>query len=507
MFRFAFTFFLLLLLVGCRTTAHTPQKTVIVQNQHAAQQFWNRTAQLIQPLMPDTGKNSTEVSTPLTNSRPQNDILPVNHTAHSLYKPGSIFLSPRLALHDTQSYDGGSANSGSANVLSPLQIQTGDSEAFQSLLREIAIVPAEKWNVDKEKLSELLTSFRNEIMDSDVEDEYLALLRRRILPERTAPRTTAPMPELELAEPQRMTPNRQRQINRQIDWATDDDYDYEPVVAQRPMRTPDYPSLVQLPAAASGVAQVAYQNQVSPAMSGYGAGDWQTPARLAVEQLRYAIEQTPNGRSVSNEMRLRLLETMLGNKTEAARPMQSADETTNSFMQNQVLGFAALLDDTAQPSRNKHVAAAFHFNDGLVNLQEICPIRLKNVTFVRDWFGYGQFVPHSKEYYPGDRFRVYVEIENPTLTRGEMFETCVSISYEIRDDRANVIAKQEGASPFVERTLSRKRDYCLEVTGVIPSSAPPGQYKLVINITDLNDKSTQFAVESLDFRVVPSTGE
>ena len=530
--RFAFILLLFLFAVGCRTAAHGPQHTVIVHQPKAPKQFWNKTAQLFQPLMPDFDRHHVETEEQLASHRPHTDILPVSYTAHSIYRPDAFLGLPNLTMQteppaQTEPLD---YAADPVYAVSPLQIQADDSEALQSLLREIAIMPSERWNVNEAKLNDLLTSFRDEIMDSDFEDEYLALLRRRVLPEiaptRTTPSppdipsTTAPLPEAEFARTQH--PVRRQHADRAIDWATDEDYDYdnEPIIAQRQTNTmrpaaQDYPQLVQLPQASSprassGVAQVAYQHQVhapTTPHTGFGAGDWQTPARQAVEQLRYAIEHTPTGRSISNEMRLRLMETLLGNKTEAARPMQSANETVNNFMGNQVLGFAALLDDTAQDSRSKNIAAAFRFNEGLMDLQNICPIRLKNVTFVKDWFGYGQFVPHSNEFHPGERFRVYAEIENPTVNRTDMFETCVLISYEIRDDRAAVIVKQDGGEPSIERSLTRKRDYCLEITGLLPASLPPGQYQLRVNITDLNDRSMQYAQESLDFKIVPTLPE
>jgi hypothetical protein len=275
---------------------------------------------------------------------------------------------------------------------------------------------------------------------------------------------------------------------------------------------PVYPSLPQLsdatPNAATGVAQASYQSQVPARHStGFGAGDWQTPAREATEQLRFAIEQTPHGRTVSNEMRLRMMEMMLGNKMEAARPMQSADATVNAFMADQVLGFSALLDDTVPDNRSRYVSAAFRFNAALMELQNLCPIGVRNVTFVREWVGYGQFVPHptSREFHPGESFLVYVEIENPTVHRvPDGFEVSVAISYEILDDNANVHSRREVGKPS-ERSLSRKRDYNLGIPGTIPASLAPGQYFLRVSITDLNDASMRFAEEQISFRVVPST--
>jgi hypothetical protein len=226
---------------------------------------------------------------------------------------------------------------------------------------------------------------------------------------------------------------------------------------------------------------------------------------MAIEQLRYAIEQTPNGRTLSNEMKLRMLEMLIGNKAEAAKLMQSADKTINDFMGNQVLGMAALLDDSIPDNRSRYISAAYRFNEGLSELQKLCPIKLKNVTFVKDWLGYGQFILRPNEFHPGEEFLVYMELENPTVGKvSDGFEVSVAISYEIRDAHANVVVKQEGGKP-AERSLSRKRDYCLSISGTLPASLPPGQYQLRINVTDLNDDSMQYAEEQISFRVAPSS--
>ena len=516
MIRFAFTFFLLLL-VGCQTAGQGLKPVT------SGKQFWTKTAKLFHPLMPDSSKDcnkagSTELEGRFALNHSQSDVLPITHVSNSLYKPGSIFPSPLLDIQGQDKNVITVESSASMASTNPLQIQSGDSEALQGLLREIAVVPVGKRKVDDAKMTELIDSFRNDMMDSEVEDESLALLRKRILPES---KSSAPLPSAELAET--------KHSHQKYEVIYDGDFEDEPirppslkrrlpnvdnaVIAQNTaaVPTPTYPNLTQLPNAVPGVAQASYQTLYppNPAMSGYGAGDWQAPTRLAIEQLRYAIEQTPNGRTVSNEMRLRMLEMLLGNKAEAAKPMQSADKTVNEFIGNQVLGFAALLDDTAPDNRGKYISAAYRFNEGLQGLQVLCPILLKNVMFVKDWLEYGQFLPHpTQEFYPGESFTVYLEIENLVVSRSkaaEGFEFGVAVKYEIWDSNAKVVANRDiGRS--MGSTLSRKRDFCLGVPDTLPTNLSPGQYNLRISVTDLNDASMRYAEEQIPFRVVPSQG-
>ena len=539
--RFAFTFFLLLL-VGCQTAGRGPQKTVLVnssQQTPPAKTFWIRTAKLFQPLMPDRGNHTAGTASQVAAQRSAPDILPINQTAHSLYKAGSIFPSAALAPQTPETNDTVAKTTVNTPLErpNPLLIQSGDSEAFKSLLREIAIMPPEKRKVDDAKLTELLGTFRDEIMDTDFEAEYLALLQKRILPE---PKSGAPLPQAalsntELAETRRSASTTAKSRESEMD---DNDFAYEepiarpvtrktprneePVVAQStmPMPEPVYPYLSQLPTAPStaapAVVQASYQSQsivpptpniVNNGIVSHGAGDWQAPTRAAIEQLRYAIEQTPNGRTASNEMRLRMLEMLLDNKTEAARPMHSTDKVVNNFFGHQVLGFAALLDDSMQDNRSRYLNAAYRFNEGLSELQNLCPVTLKNATFVTDWVGYGQFYPHpTQEFYPGEVFYVYMEIENPSARRTpDGFEVNYAIGYEIRDAHKVVFrqeAKEEG-----EMSLRRKRDYWIPIGGTIPASLAPGQYQLRINLTDLNGDSMQDAVDQIPFRVAPSLRE
>ena len=140
-----------------------------------------------------------------------------------------------------------------------------------------------------------------------------------------------------------------------------------------------------------------------------------------------------------------------------------------------------------------------------MNLQNLCTIGLKNMMFVRDWIGYGQFMPRTTdEFHPGEKFSVYVEIENPTVKRTQdMYEVVAAISYKIIDEDTRVIERIDlGQSR--EGSISRKRDYCFGFDGTIPANLSPGQYFLRVSITDLHDPAKRFADEQIPFRVVPA---
>ena len=530
MIRFAFTFLLLVLIAGCQTAAHAPHRTGI--------------AHLFQPRSHDTSIRTAEAEGTFVDNHIDSNIMPVRQTAHASYHPGDISLASTLSAQESEIEFSVAETTASIITANPpqqqaqqLQIQSGDSEAFRRLLREIAVESPEKRRVDDERLAEMLTTFRNDIMHSEVEDEYLALLRRRVLPEIatpevTVPRSAAPLPDALLAD--RHSTNHHSRGHGVFD----NSVDREPLVHERPNRLeavvaqapidlsrPAFPHITQIPGVepsiavgmptagmltagvpTAGVAQVAYHHQV-PRNQGFGAGDWQAHAREAAVQLQFAIEQTPHGRTLSNEMRLRLLETVLGNQMEAARPMQEADDAINRFMSHQVLGFAALLDDTTRDNRIKYTSAAYRFSEALQEMQSHAAISLKTVLFVNDWFGFGQFAPRRPEFHPGERFRVYMEVENPSMHLHPIegvYEVAATIRYEIRNSRtAELIVEREDRQSY--RMITRKRDHVKEVAGVIPPGTPPGDYQLSIRIIDLHDASKRSAEEQIPFRVVQST--
>jgi len=491
MTRFAFTILLLLSVVGCQTAAQRPKSTFIAHVPQSAKQFWNRTTQFFQPLKPDSIKRNVDSDALFAANRRDPDILPVSNSSHSLFKPGSILPAP---------------------ILSPQQEQFLSGQSPSEQEEPLLVAETPKSQADDKSLT-AKRSPKDEALQDDTKD------------------TAAPLPDDEPLIARAKRPTKGPLTRRDIELTyCEDDFDdeplrpvlkrtppskEEPIIAQSAMSIPApvYPHLTQLPrtqlpSATPGVVQASYQQSSPPyahnVSAGHGAGDWQTPARQTIEQLRYAIEQTPNGRTPSNEMRLRMFEMLLDNKAEAAKPMQSADKTVNQFLRHQVLGLATLLDDSIQDNRGRYTSAAYRLNEGLLELQNLCPMKLKTVMFVKDWFGYGQYVTHSGEYRPGENMIVYLELENPTVKKiPDGFEVNAKIDYEIRDVHAKVVFKQS-LDAGVDRSFAPKRDFCLGFPGVLPESLTPGQYQLRVSVTDLNDTSMHYAEEQIPLRIVPA---
>ena len=251
------------------------------------------------------------------------------------------------------------------------------------------------------------------------------------------------------------------------------------------------------------VVPVNYMVPASP--PGYAVqGSWEHHSRLAAQMLRSQMEQSSAARTFSNEARLRLLELVGGNRNEAVKPFTDVDKPFNEFWGNQILGFSALLDDLGNPdTRARYTNAAFRFDEGLMNLRRLCPIRLKNVRFARDVQAFGDYLPRSEECLAGEKIDVYLELENPSVRRtGDGFNVSASLSYEIRSNSGNVIDKCSNIS-IQSSSPSQRRDYYVHLRVTLPEDISQGDYQLRICVTDLNDETMQFAEEQISMKVMP----
>jgi hypothetical protein len=245
-------------------------------------------------------------------------------------------------------------------------------------------------------------------------------------------------------------------------------------------------------------------NSVSNPSNMFNNKDWEFLVRMGADQLRNKIEQTPHGRTFANEGRLRVLEMLLGNRNEAVKPITGADKPVNEFMANQMLGFTAFFDEAGMPEqRTRNTNALFRFDESLLELRKVCPIKLKKVQFVREWDTFGCFVLRNEDCRAGEKLELYMELENPTVRQTQQgYNVSASVSYEIRDRTANVLQKIDHIA-VQETTPSQKRDYCIGLRVVLPEKIPPGQYHLRVSVTDTNDETMSYAEEQVPFKVIP----
>ncbi len=430
----------------------------------------------------------------------------------------------------------------------PLQPRRDDSPKLRSLLVEIEATPPENLKLSLAETERRVTMFR-EAQQRDqaawfdnpqIELQYLALLRNAILPAPVKPKDQVFEEKEELAHRKNTvrrtpTPQDKEQYDEVVGNLPDDeDEENEDEEENIPAPLPP-PKVVKKTKSASSTATLASQPKKSeefPAITqitqdspqpdrrtsatqgeivqvSYAAeapnGDWRIQARLAADLLRAKIADTPNGRSFSNEANLRLLELALGNRQEAVRPFSQVEKPINDFWGHQMLGFSTLLDETGLPDKkSRYATAAYRFDEGLFELRRLCPMKLKNVQFVKDWVTFGVFLPRTEDCRSGEIVGLYLELENPTIKHSTLgYSVKPSIHYEIRDSASTLIFKSKDI-PLEETTPSQKRDYCIHLTVDLPKGMAHGQYLLRVSVTDLNSEDLQYAEEQLSFRVLPS---
>lgn len=238
-------------------------------------------------------------------------------------------------------------------------------------------------------------------------------------------------------------------------------------------------------------------------------GEWEQLVRYGVEKLRTRIASWPVGKADPHEeAKLRLLELALGNHREASRPIMSFDVATRNLWASEMLGLGVLLDDLShQEPAVKHTSAAHHFKDGLRELQTLCPLKVRNMQFVSDYFGFGVYKPIANELTPGQETTIYFELENITIRESSQgFNVKTSSTYEIRDADANVIAREEKITAE-STSRSRCRDNCVAIQFQIPRTADPGRYFLKIIVNDQNHDMLQSAEDQIPFRIRAYQGE
>lgn len=443
-----------------------------------------------------------------------------------------------------------------------LQSRRGDSKEFREVLWELSQTDPEELPLSEEELITQITRYRDYVADetdAELKSRLLERLRERTLPESsrvesglTAQKTgrhsrskrsvaddldddhyaerSRNLNDDDLFEPRRAPIPRRRtarlpDANEQL---ADGRHSFgvpgTPMPAHQMPRS-KYGQLTQIED--PNIAQVNYQGQQAgmpgailnanyqypgsnagqhgyphPGQYSNGNGSWSPQARMAADMLRREIEQSPTGRTFENEIRLRLLELALGNRSEAVRPFTTEDKPFCEAWSNLMLGVSTLYDDGLIPERKQRIAsAAYRFDEASLGMNKFCPLGLRNVQFVKDWQAFGIFLAKEEDCRPGERVGIYMELDNPTIrTSAHGFNVSTSVSYEIIDKTASVVEKS-GKIPIEETTPSQKRDYCVYLDFDLPESLARGEYQLRIRVTDMNSDKLQYAEEQIPLRI------
>jgi hypothetical protein len=144
-------------------------------------------------------------------------------------------------------------------------------------------------------------------------------------------------------------------------------------------------------------------------------------------------------------------------------------------------------------------------------LRTRAPLTINKMCFCKSIKGFGDYEP-LPDYYrfrPGERVRIYVELQN--FTSHEQHEATGEVRHvinlvstaEIRDYSGNkvwseeIVFQRQGAD--ASRTL--RHDYCDNYGFWVPEEIPPGSYTLWIQVADRDAQPARTVRGSLDFHV------
>ncbi|MDR1491585.1 MAG: hypothetical protein LBT05_02510 [Planctomycetaceae bacterium] len=206
---------------------------------------------------------------------------------------------------------------------------------------------------------------------------------------------------------------------------------------------------------------------------------------------------------IGKEIYQRLLNLTLGNQREAIKPINGLPYELQEFWRNELLGLSTLLDEKLiSDPPHRYAVAQHHLQTAGLYLQNLCPVRIKNMNFINECDGYGVYKAAKNEFRNGDPMFIYAEIDNLVNSKQEtVYQTKVRSNYEIVDTQGNNIMSGEFGDVGKE-TQSRIRDAFLLMRVDLPENIAPGKYFMKVTITDLNHPKFQFDQQRLDLNVV-----
>lgn len=255
--------------------------------------------------------------------------------------------------------------------------------------------------------------------------------------------------------------------------------------------------------------QVAYQSNafVQPPNEMQSAEDWERSLRQTIDSLKTRINLSTNRDSVlQDELRLRLLTLALGEQRESQQPISGLDEHFQGFYSNELFGLATLLDERTTPDvSTRCIMAQPHFQEAQEQLQHFCPLRMRNLQFIKnDWRGFGGYTPMKGEFQPDDYPLIYLELENVAVGGNEAigYNTKMSFSYEILDGNGATVSKSDNML-CEEVSRSRRKDISWTIPIELPNTLSPGHYFVLIRAVDQNHLRLQMDTQRIGFMITP----
>jgi hypothetical protein len=216
-------------------------------------------------------------------------------------------------------------------------------------------------------------------------------------------------------------------------------------------------------------------------------GDWRTQLDAAIADLERTVRPQPETvAELHDHYRLRTLQLLAGREQDAYRPIPGASPVQHDYWSKQLFAMAAFLNDAGpQDDKQRAAAALVHLDGARGALAELATLQIRNLAFVEKVEGFGAYAPLKRtQFDPGAGVSLYAEVENfASTSTAEGYETVLATSYQVVDNAGKRI---DGAQfpDVTDVCRGRRRDFHLQYGVSLPTRISPGDYRLVLTITD-----------------------
>ena len=217
------------------------------------------------------------------------------------------------------------------------------------------------------------------------------------------------------------------------------------------------------------------------------SGDWQTQLHTAIADLERTVAPKPTTVSeLHDHMRLRTLQLLAGNETDAFRPIPGASPAQQDYWSKQLFAISAYLSATGKlDEKQRAMAALAPLDEARARLSELASLQIRNLSFVKSVDGFGAYEPNvARSFQPGEKVVLYAEVENYSSQASETgYHTSLGTSFQVLDKAGHRVDGKQ--FPEVEdKCRNRRRDFHMQYELALPERIYPGTYDLELTITD-----------------------
>jgi hypothetical protein len=245
---------------------------------------------------------------------------------------------------------------------------------------------------------------------------------------------------------------------------------------------------------------------VQPALQTVAEPEWRAELVRAIALLEQEIATQRPGAPTEDDVRkqvsLRLMYLMADHQERALTAIPGIDPAEQEFWQQVVWGISNALDARHIPrAEDRATQTIAQLNTAVRRLQEKADLQVRNVTFSKQNFGYGNYDRFVRdEVRPGQDVLLYAEIENfkSDPTADGQYRTLLRSTIEILSP-AGEVRKKFDFPATEDLCRNYRRDYFHNYQFTIPDRLPLGPHVLKLAVFD--ELSGKMATYTLNFLV------